>query len=157
MADNTILRYTTAEWEANNYILEPNAIGIASDIRNGVEVDTGLFKIGNGINGWLTLPVATGSMPINAQTGTTYTLTALDNGGTVTCDNGSAVTVTVPAGLAEGFNCIVVQLGAGTVSFAASGTTLNSAGALVDISAQYASATVLSTSSNVFVLGGSLA
>ena len=50
---------------------------------------------------------------INEQTGTTYTLVAGDNGKVIKFTNGSAITLTLPSGLGEGFNCSVVQYGAG--------------------------------------------
>lgn len=56
---------------------------------------------------------------INAQSGTTYTVTADDNGKVIECTNAAAVTVTVPNSLAVGFNCIVAQTGAGQVTIAA--------------------------------------
>ena len=47
---------------------------------------------------------------VNAQTGTTYTLTASDNGKVVTLDNASAITLTVPQTstetLAAHFQCV---------------------------------------------------
>jgi len=62
----------------------------------------------------------------NAQTGTTYTLVAGDTGKTVTLNNASAITVTLPNSLAEGFECECIQLGAGQVTFSAgAGATLN--------------------------------
>ena len=48
---------------------------------------------------------------INEQTGTSYTLVAGDNGKVIKFTNGSAITVTLPSGLGEGFNCSIVQYG----------------------------------------------
>lgn len=63
---------------------------------------------------------------INAQTGTAYTLTAADNGKAVTLDNSAAITLTLPqeitADLVDGFQCDLVQLGAGQVTVATEGT-----------------------------------
>jgi hypothetical protein len=62
---------------------------------------------------------------INAQTGTTYTLTGSDTGKILTLSNASAITVTIPTGLPVGFNCTIMQKGAGAITFAtASGVTL---------------------------------
>ena len=97
------------------------------------------------------------AQPINAQTGTTYTLLSSDNNKTVTCSNAAAITVTVPAGLGSGFFCTVVQIGAGQVSFAASGTTVNSYSALTSIAGQYGAASLVAYSANVFALVGNLA
>jgi hypothetical protein len=94
---------------------------------------------------------------INAQTGTSYTIDDSDHGKIVTCSNAAAITVTVPSGLPIGFACEVIQIGAGTVTFSASGTTINSAGALLSIGAQHAAAALVSYTSNVFNLSGNLA
>ena len=95
---------------------------------------------------------------VNKQTGTTYALTQNDNAGVITCSSGSATTVTIPVGLGEGFNCLIIQIGAGTVTIdAASGVTLNNADSFDAISAQYGGATLYSYAPNVFYLGGQLA
>lgn len=93
---------------------------------------------------------------VNAKTGTTYTLQATDNGKVITCTNAGAITVNVPSGLGAGFTCQVIQGGAGIVTFAASGTTVNSFGSLTSTAGQYASASLIATASNVFILAGNL-
>jgi hypothetical protein len=56
-----------------------------------------------------------------------YALQASDNGTVVYVDKATAVTVTLPDSLPEGFNCSVVQEGAGQVTFAAApGATVQS-------------------------------
>jgi hypothetical protein len=59
-----------------------------------------------------------------------FTLTAADNNKLFFINSVSAVTVTVPATLPVGFSCQLIQVGAGTVTFAPSITTLNSASGL---------------------------
>lgn len=95
----------------------------------------------------------------NAQTGTTYTLKASDNGKTVTLNNASAITLTIPASLGAGFSCLLVQLGAGTVTVAAgAGATVNSRGSLLDLNGQYAVASVIPTATaDTYILAGDLA
>lgn len=96
--------------------------------------------------------------PVNAQTGTTYTLTQNDNGAVITCASGSATTVTIPVGLGKGFNCLIIQIGAGTVTIAgATGVTVNNADSFLAISAQYGAATLYSYAADTFYLGGQLA
>lgn len=90
-------------------------------------------------------PYATKAVTPNAQTGTTYTLQASDNGGIVYCTNASPITVTVPSGLPTGFNCTIVQGGAGQVTLAASGTTLNNADGYTKTALIHATASILST------------
>lgn len=57
---------------------------------------------------------------VNAQTGTSYTITASDLGKLVTLDNASPIAVEVPADLTEdlpvGFSCLLAWIGDGQVS-----------------------------------------
>ena len=94
---------------------------------------------------------------IVALTGTTYTFLGSDNGKVVTFNNGSAVTVTIPSGLPVGFNCTGIQLGAGQVGFtAASGVTMNAYASAFKISGQHGAATILSYTTNIFNVSGTL-
>lgn len=96
------------------------------------------------------------SANVNART-ISYQVQASDNGKVVTMNSGSAVNLTVPAGLGAGFSCTVIQLGAGQVTFVASSVTINSAGALMKLSAQHAAGVIYSYAANVYNLSGSLA
>ena len=58
-----------------------------------------------------------------------FSLTAADNNKLFFINSASTVTVTVPS-LPIGFSCQLIQVGAGTVTFAPSSTTLNSASGL---------------------------
>ncbi len=55
----------------------------------------------------------------NAQVGTTYTVLTSDNGKVVDLSNVASITVTVPATLAVGFNCLFCQANTGQVTFVA--------------------------------------
>lgn len=99
---------------------------------------------------------AVSSSNVNAQSGTSYTLVNGDNGKTVTLNNASAITLTVPSGLTAGFNCLLVQLGAGQVTITASSTTLNSYGGALKMAGQYAQAMIAYTASNTYSVGGNL-
>lgn len=96
------------------------------------------------------------SVSVNAQTGTTYSLQASDNGKVVTCSNGSAITVTVPSGLGANFACEVIQIGAGQVTFAASSTTLNSYLGNLKLAGQHAAATLVAYVADTFNISGNL-
>jgi len=96
------------------------------------------------------------STNVNAQT-ISYQVQASDNGKVVTMDSGSAMNLTVPAGLGAGFSCTVIQLGAGQVTFVASGVTINSVGALLKLSAQHAAGVLYAYAANTYNLAGSLA
>lgn len=92
---------------------------------SGVTVDDS-----NGISGYYGA--------FNDQTGTTYTLQASDAGKVVTCTNASAITVTCPNSLGVGFNCTVIQGGAGQVTFsAASGAAIHNRQSQTKIAGQY--------------------
>jgi hypothetical protein len=100
---------------------------------------------------------ATLNATLNNQTNTTYTLDASDNGRVVTLNNASAITLTVPAGLAAGFNCMIVQKGAGVVTLtpAANVTVTNRSGG-TKTGGQNAIVTIISISSNYFITGGDM-
>lgn len=66
-----------------------------------------------------------GRLDIILLAGTTLTLTETHRGKLIYCTNGSSVTITVPSGLSLGFNCVILQDGAGTVTVSPSGTTIN--------------------------------
>lgn len=69
-----------------------------------------------------------GGLVVESKTGS-FNLSASDNNKLFFINSASAVTVTVPT-LPIGFSCQLIQTGAGTVTFASSGTTLNSASGL---------------------------
>jgi len=91
---------------------------------------------------------------INEQTGTTYTLVAGDNGKVIKFTNGSAITLTLPSGLGEGFNCTVIQYGAGQITF--SGTFYNQS-SHTKTAGQYAVTGLISCVADSFVLAGDTA
>lgn len=75
------------------------------------------------------------TQPINAQTGTTYTVLSTDAGKLITFNNASATAVTVPVatsgGFTSGFSFDWQNLGAGTVTFTPTTSTVNGASTLV--------------------------
>lgn len=84
---------------------------------------------------------------INAQTGTTYTIQASDNGKIILLYNASAITVTVPQESTEtipdGFSCKIIQTGAGQVTVVKEGSdNLLSADSLVKLRTTNSEATV---------------
>jgi len=52
MADFFITQQPTAVWEANNPTLQANELGVCSDLRNNVETDTGIARLGNGVDAY---------------------------------------------------------------------------------------------------------
>lgn len=93
--------------------------------------------------------------PINAQTGTTYTLVFDDRGKILEFNNVSAITVTIPADATapfyDGDVIEVVQTGAGSVTFSpAGGVTINGFGGLLSLNGQWASATLIKRTANTW-------
>ena len=86
-----------------------------------------------------------------------YSLASTDNAEVIKSDAASAITVTIPTGLPTGFNCMVLQYGAGQITFAAaSGVTIINRNAYTKTLGQYAIATVLHLGSNIVVISGEL-
>jgi hypothetical protein len=90
---------------------------------------------------------------LQTESGTTKTLAAADNGTIIVCSSSSAITITVPASLPSGFNCMIIQSGSGQVSLSASSTTLNNRNGS-KTAGQYAILTLVHLGSNVFVVSG---
>src|SRR4029077_4001421 len=78
-------------------------------------------------------------------TGTAYVLEASDNGNILGFNNAAAITVTIPATLPRGFNCLIAQIGAGQVTFAAgAGATIRQRQSFSKTAGQYALASIAS-------------
>lgn len=84
-----------------------------------------------------------------------YTLLPQDSGKFLNVDSGSAVNVTVPAGLPTGFTISVCQLGSGSVAFVTgSGVTINNRQGHTKTAGQFAVASIVGTAADVYVLVG---
>lgn len=99
---------------------------------------------------------------INAQTGTTYTTVAADNGKLVTLNNGSPITVTIAPGLyTTGAQINMAQIGAGQVTVqGGSGVTVVSTGATAATPKTrviYSSLTAIMTSADNWLVVGDIA
>ncbi len=84
-----------------------------------------------------------------------YTLALGDNGKILTFNSATDLTLTVPS-LAAGFNCMVVQTGAGKVTFSASGTTISNRSSYTKTAGQYAIATIVALTSSTYVTSGDM-
>jgi hypothetical protein len=105
--------------------------------------------------------LATAMIAINAQTGTTYTTVLTDDGKLVTCDNASAITLTIPPNSSVaygiGTQINIMQLGAGQVTITAgAGVTIRSANSRLKTTAQYSVATCVKIATDTWVAVGSL-
>lgn len=94
----------------------------------------------------------------NFQTGTTYTVQASDLGKLIICTNAAAIVLTIPPGLAVGFQFAIKQGGAGQVTMAAgSGVTLQNADSHTKTKSRYAVVSVFSSVSSEFCFAGGTA
>ena len=100
-------------------------------------------------------------VPINTQTGTTYTLVLADSGKLITSDNASPVTITVPpnadVAFAIGARIDVLSIGAGLTTLAqGSGVTINSKASNKKLAAQGSAASLIKLGTNSWFLVGDL-
>jgi len=82
-----------------------------------------------------------------------YSITSADNGKVIQSTSASAITITIPTGLPTGFNCTVVQMGAGQITF--SGTYLNR-GTFTKSASQYSVVSILHLGSNIIIVTGEM-
>jgi len=101
------------------------------------------------------------TIPLNAQTGTTYTLAATDAGDLVTLANASAITLTVPTNasvpFAIGTQITITRAGSGSLTVVGdTGVTVNSADGFLKLRAQWSSGTLIKTNTNSWILIGDI-
>lgn len=82
-----------------------------------------------------------------------YSLTASDNGEVIQSTASTGITITIPTGLPTGFNCTVVQMGAGQITF--SGNYLNRTG-FTKSASQYSVVSILHLGSNSIIVTGEM-
>jgi len=128
---------------------------------------TGSITITDGSNGDITIapngtgktdfddnPITGYGATVQTLSGTSLTLDNDDNGTIINVTTtSSAITITVPAGLATGFNCMIIQSGDETVTLTNSSTTLNNRNGL-KTAGQHAIMTLVHIGSNVYVVSG---
>ena len=127
--------------------VDDNPVAISGDFNAGSLSDYNFD--GNSIEGFAATVVD--------ETSTSYTLSASDAGKMIVINNSENATVTVPQGLSAGFNCSFLQKGAGSISFSASGTTINNRQSHTQTAGQYAMATLICYDTDTFVLAGDTA
>ena len=101
------------------------------------------------------------TIPLNTQTGTTYTLVAGDAGQLVTLSNASAITLTVPTNasipFAIGTQITITQANSGQVTVAgAVGVTINAADSFLKLRTQWSAATLIKIDTNSWILIGDI-
>ena len=138
--------------------------------RNGknivTKVDDCFTMVSLGSGNWLMTDYSTSDArilagPINTQTGTTYTFALTDIGATVTLNNASSITATVPLNSSVAFpigtQIDIIQLGAGKVTFSpAGGVTISSLNSVYSLAGQYSGGVLKKISTDTWVLMGAL-
>lgn len=105
-------------------------------------------------------PIATATVLINAQTGTSYTPVLADAGKLITASNAAAISLTIPTDATVDFpvgtQLIVMQLGFGQVTASAvtPGTTAVNSKNGTKTSGQYAVISLIKVAANSWVVGG---
>lgn len=104
--------------------------------------------------------LAGGISPVNVQTGASYTLVLSDAGKTIECNYATAFTLTIPLHASVAFpvrtRIDIIQTGAGQVTVANGGTTLNSSSGATKIAGQWAGATLIKRGDDSWVLIGQI-
>lgn len=119
--------------------------------------NSGKYLSTNGTAASWAAAVPTLDLTLNAQTGTTYTITATDVDKLVTLSNSSGITLTIPNGVfTTGETVNIQQIGAGQVTIANDGTT-SFTGTGTKLRAQYSAASIICTGTNTFTVIGDLA
>ncbi|BDB52201.1 hypothetical protein [Flavobacterium ammonificans] len=108
---------------------------------------------GNLIGGNVSTSTISGFAANVATITANYSITAADNGKIIQSTSATAITVTIPTGLPIGFNCTIVQMGSGQITF--SGTYLNRAG-FTKTASQYSVASIVHLGSNSILVSGEM-
>ena len=88
---------------------------------------------------------------------TGFTLAAVDAGTIINSTSATAITINLPAAdTATGYNVMIIQSGAGAVTIAANGNTLNSFGGAVITAGQHAACSIVRTAASTYNLSGNL-
>ena len=73
----------------------------------------------------------------------------------MTLNNGSAIALTINSGLGDGFNCLIVQKGAGQVTISAGGgVTIVNRSSETKTAGQYAIVSIINIGSEAYVISG---
>jgi hypothetical protein len=102
---------------------------------------------------WSNISVAAGNIVTStSDKSSNYTLVAADEN-TYIRSTGSAITITVPDVLANGESVNFIQAGAGQITFAGSGVTINSKESKLKTAAQFSGATITKVGGAYYLIG----
>ena len=106
-------------------------------------------------NGTIWVQISNGLIIDNSKTAG-FTLAAADNNKVFLITSASAITVTVPSTLPIGFSCQIIQGGAGAITIAGSGVTLNSSNGFVTRATNSVIGLVMNSTTTGFVMGDTI-
>jgi hypothetical protein len=106
-------------------------------------------------NGTVWVQISNGLIIDNSKTAG-FTLAASDNNKVFLITSASAITVTVPSSLPIGFSCQIIQGGAGAITIAGSGVTLNSSNGFVTRATNSVIGLVMNSTTTGFVMGDTI-
>lgn len=135
----------------------------AIDLENGINLPpagiAGNMPVSKGGTGAATAREAVTNLTnIVNNANTTINLSTTNSGTILRCTAATAVTINVSGELGANFNVLVIQAGAGQITFvAAGGAAVNSFGALMKTAGQHASAALIRVASSTYNLSGNLA
>ena len=94
---------------------------------------------------------------LNNQVETTYLLKSTDNGKVITLNNDSDITLTIPNSFGDGFNCTIVQKGAGKIIIeGTAGVQLLNRENKSESCGQYSVIRIINIGDNIYILSGDL-
>ena len=106
-------------------------------------------------NGTIWVQISNGLIIDNSKNAG-FTLAAADNNKVFLITSASAITVTVPSTLPIGFSCQIIQGGAGAITIAGSGVTLNSSNGFVTRATNSVIGLVMNSTTTGFVMGDTI-
>jgi hypothetical protein len=106
-------------------------------------------------NGTVWVQISNGIIIDNSKSAG-FTLAAADNNKVFLITSASAITVTVPSTLPIGFSCQIIQGGAGAITIAGSGVTLNSSNGFVTRATNSVIGLVMNSTTTGFVMGDTI-
>jgi len=142
-------------------VTNTNSNPTANLIDLGTVAGGSLFRVDKAGNATLAGLSTTG--PIKPEQATmvdkaaSFTLAAVDAGTIINSTSATAITITLPAtDMPAGYNVMVIQSGAGAVTIAAGGNTLQSFGGASATAGQHAACSIVRTAASAYNLSGNL-
>jgi len=148
--DTTVVKSPLGVVRTGGAVKDTLFMQAATTSANGYMTATAMTQLAALVGGATAYPAG------NTQTGSIYTVVTGDFNKLVSMTTGGVSTITLPAGLPDGWTCKVLQAG-GTITFAAaSGVTIHSVFNYRRSQTQYGVITVICQGSNTFSLSGNL-